>query len=246
MFGVLATPNAKTVDSRLSNIQSQLDKLLPKNGFKLLDARSERIVDGESITCSLGNGYSLTTLLVKPLDENGKVELRCELFHDKVSEFSTLVKTPVDQLFFCQLATERRLAVSDRRGRALSPEKQSTAFRRTSGLESRSSRRGAVAGSARFRRLAFSRTVRESRAVLARRQTRQRLRRVDLIVKANRPSLALGLQAASPSLDATAVFRPITLSSLTGSVFQPTWVVSAMRRRRLQRFLRSSAQRTRM
>ena len=42
VFGVLATPNAKTVDSRLSNIiQSQLDKLLPKNGFKLLDARSE-------------------------------------------------------------------------------------------------------------------------------------------------------------------------------------------------------------
>ena len=32
----------------------QLDKLLPNNGFKLLDARSERIVDGESITCNLG------------------------------------------------------------------------------------------------------------------------------------------------------------------------------------------------
>ena len=104
VFGVLATPNAKTVDSRLSNIQSQLNKLLPKNGFKLLDARSERIVDGESITCSLGHGYKLTTLLVKPLDENGKVELRCELFRGKVSEFSTLVKTPLDQLFFCQRA----------------------------------------------------------------------------------------------------------------------------------------------
>jgi len=102
VFGVLATPNAKTLDSRLSNVQSQLDKLLPKHGFKLLDVRSERIVDGESITCSLGHGYSLTTLLVKPLDENGKVELRCELLHDKVSEFATLVKTPVDQLFFCR------------------------------------------------------------------------------------------------------------------------------------------------
>jgi hypothetical protein len=102
VFGVLATPGAKTVDSRLSNIHKQLDKLLPDSGFKLLDVRSERIVDGESINCSLGNGYTLTTSLVKPLDENGKVELRCELFHEKVSEFSTLVKTPVNQLFFCQ------------------------------------------------------------------------------------------------------------------------------------------------
>jgi hypothetical protein len=37
------------------------------------------------------------------------------------------------------------------------------------------------------------------------RQIRQRLRRVELIVKATGPSLALRLQFASPSLDATAV-----------------------------------------
>jgi hypothetical protein len=104
VFGVLATPNAKTVDSRLSNIHSQLGKLLPKNGFKLLDVRSERILDGESITCSLGHGYSLTASLLRPLDEDGKVELRCELFHDKVNEFATVVKTPLDQLFFCRRA----------------------------------------------------------------------------------------------------------------------------------------------
>ncbi len=107
VFGVLATPGSKTVDSRLSNtIQKQLAKLLPDRAFKLLDARSDYIVDGESITCSLGTGYKLTTTLVKPLDENGKVELRCELFHDKVKEFSTLVKTPVNQLFFCQRTLE--------------------------------------------------------------------------------------------------------------------------------------------
>jgi hypothetical protein len=102
VFGVLATPGAKTVDSRLSNIHRQLEKLLPGSGFKLLDARSGRVVDGESIACSLGNGYTLKTSLVTPLDENGKVELRCEFFHDEVCEFSTLVKTPVNQLFFCQ------------------------------------------------------------------------------------------------------------------------------------------------
>jgi hypothetical protein len=102
VFGVLATPGAKTVDSRLSPIQSQLNKLVPDSGFKLLDARSERVVDSESITCSLGNGYTLTTSLVKSLDDNGKIELRCELLHDKLSEFSTLVRTPANQLFFCQ------------------------------------------------------------------------------------------------------------------------------------------------
>ena len=104
VFGMLATPGAKTVDSRLSTIHTQLNKLLPGSGFKLLDVRSERVVDGESLTCNLGDGYTLTTSLLKSLDENGKVELRCELFHEQVGEFSTLVKTPANQLFFCQRA----------------------------------------------------------------------------------------------------------------------------------------------
>ena len=106
VFGVLATPGGKTVDPRLSSIHKQLDNLLPKNGFRLLDARSERIVDGEAVTCNLGNDYTLTTSLVKSLDDNGKVELRCELLREKRNEFSTLVKTPVSQLFFCQRALD--------------------------------------------------------------------------------------------------------------------------------------------
>ena len=186
----------------------QLGKLLPDNGFKLLDARSERIVDGESITCSLGNGYTLTTSLVKPLDENGKVELRCELFHDEVREFSTLVKTPVNQLFFCQRPLEERLAVPDRRGSTLRAGKTIDRLSADSGLEGRSSRRGAVAGSAsghcpqpgRPRDLGLS---------LCWDSCDERVRCVFLIVKPNRPSLALGPQAASPSLDATAVFGPL-------------------------------------
>ena len=103
VFGILASPNSKAVDSRLSSVfRSQLEKLLPRNGFKLLDARSGCIVDSESIRCNLGQNYRLTTELVKPLDENGKVVLRCELFHDNVCEFATLVKSPLDQLFFCR------------------------------------------------------------------------------------------------------------------------------------------------
>ena len=44
--------------------------------------------------------------LVQTVDENGKVQLRCELFHDKNRQFSTLVKTPLNQLFFCQQALQ--------------------------------------------------------------------------------------------------------------------------------------------
>jgi hypothetical protein len=103
VFGVIATPQGKTPDSsNLATIKAQLDKLLPKHGFKLLDAQSKRVEAGESVTCELGDGYSVLTSMVEMMDENGKVQLRCELFKDDVRQFSTLVKTPLNQLFFCQ------------------------------------------------------------------------------------------------------------------------------------------------
>ena len=106
VFGVIATPGGKTADTNLATINTQLDKLLPKHGFKLLDAQSKRIVAGESVTCDLRNGYSLVASLVQPVDENGKVQIRCELFRDQDRQFSTLVKTPPNQLFFCQRALQ--------------------------------------------------------------------------------------------------------------------------------------------
>ena len=103
MFAVIATPEGKTPDSsKLATIKAQLDKLLPKHGFKLVNAQSKRVEAGESVTCDLEDGYSVVTSLVEMLDENGKVQLRCELFKDDVRQFSTLVKTPLNQLFFCQ------------------------------------------------------------------------------------------------------------------------------------------------
>jgi len=104
VVAIIATPGARTVDSKLAIIKTQLDELLPKHGFKLLGAQSERIVAPESVTCKLNNGYTVAISLVKSQDENFKVELRCELFQDKARQFSTLVKTPVNQLFFCQRA----------------------------------------------------------------------------------------------------------------------------------------------
>jgi hypothetical protein len=104
VFGIIATPGSKTADTNLATIKTQLDKLLPKHGFKLLDARSKPIVAGESVGCDFRNGYTVVTSLVQPVDENGKVQIRCELFQDQDRQFSTLVKTPPNQLFFCQRA----------------------------------------------------------------------------------------------------------------------------------------------
>jgi hypothetical protein len=104
VFGVVATPESKTADSNLTSIHAQLDKLLPKHGFRLLDAQSKRLETGDSVTCKLSGGYTVVTSLVQSVDENGKVQLRCELFHDEERQFSTLVKTPLHQLFFCQRA----------------------------------------------------------------------------------------------------------------------------------------------
>jgi hypothetical protein len=101
VFAVLATRNAPTVDPRLSsNVKAQLHKILPEHGFKLLDVQSKNIEVNQCLTCDLGGGYTAETVLVKSLDENGKVQLRCNVALDKVPRFTTLVKTPVNQLFF--------------------------------------------------------------------------------------------------------------------------------------------------
>lgn len=99
--GIVADPNSKTVDPKLAQIQPQLNKLLPGYGFKLIDVKSRRVKGGQSVLCELGGGYSAEALLVEPLDENGKVQLRCDLTLNSVSQFSTLVTTPANQLFFC-------------------------------------------------------------------------------------------------------------------------------------------------
>ncbi len=106
VFAIVATPGTKTVDSKLATIKPQLDKLMPQHGFKLLDVQSKPLVTGESVACDLRNGYTAHAKLVGPVDENGKVPLRCELFLNQDREFSTLVKTPMNQLFFCEQPLE--------------------------------------------------------------------------------------------------------------------------------------------
>ncbi len=100
VFAILATADPEAIDPRLASVQAQLRKVLPDHGFKLLDVASKRIEAAQSVTCNLGNGYKAETILVRPVDENGKVQLRCNLSQHGTKEFSTLVKTPINQLFF--------------------------------------------------------------------------------------------------------------------------------------------------
>jgi hypothetical protein len=100
VFAIVATPASKAVDSNLAGIKPQLEKLLPRNGFKLLDVQSKRIGVGESVACELTDGYRAQTFLVRSADEDAKIELRCELRQANAREFSTLVRAPLNQLFF--------------------------------------------------------------------------------------------------------------------------------------------------
>lgn len=100
VFAILATNDPAAIDPRLASVNSQLRKVLPGHGFKLLDVESKRVEATQSVTCDLGNGYKAETVLVRPLDENGKVQLRCNLFQQGIKEFSILVNTPINQLFF--------------------------------------------------------------------------------------------------------------------------------------------------
>ena len=101
LFAIIAIPGSNAIDPKLAAIAPQLRKLLPGHGFKLLDVRSKRLGAGESIRCDLGNGLAASTVLVRPLDENGKIELRCALQLNEIRQFDTPVATPPNQLFFC-------------------------------------------------------------------------------------------------------------------------------------------------
>jgi hypothetical protein len=101
LFAINAVPGSELIDLRLSAIAPQLRKLLPGHGFKLLDVRSKGLHSGQSIRCNLGNGLAASTVLVRPLDENGKIELRCALLLNETSQFDIPVATPPNQLFFC-------------------------------------------------------------------------------------------------------------------------------------------------
>lgn len=100
--GIIATPGGTTVDPKLAKIQAQLDKFLPGHSFKLLDVQSKQLRPGQSVACDLkAGGYTANAVLVKPTDDNGKVQVGCQLLLSGVLQAETMVTTPPNQLFFC-------------------------------------------------------------------------------------------------------------------------------------------------
>jgi len=102
LFGVLATPNDQGVDPKLSTVEAQLRKLVPGHGFRLLGVQTRRLTVGQALEIPLGAGFTAATTLLHPLDDNGKVQLRCVVQANQIPQLDTLVTTPPNQLFFCE------------------------------------------------------------------------------------------------------------------------------------------------
>ena len=99
---MIASPYDAAVDPKLEKILPQLRKLLPNHGFKLLDVQSKRLTASQTVTCDLENGFTTTATLIEPVDDNGKVQLRCAVLRNQTVVLESLVTTPPNQLFFCE------------------------------------------------------------------------------------------------------------------------------------------------
>lgn len=105
LFGVVATPFDPAIDPKLAKVATQLRKILPNHGFKLLGVQSKRLTAGQTVTCELGEtGFTAAATLNQPADENGKVHLRCAVLQNQAVQLESLVTTPANQLFFCEKA----------------------------------------------------------------------------------------------------------------------------------------------
>ena len=116
LFAVVANANDSRIDPRLVKVSSQLKKLLPGHGFRLLAVQTKRLTVGQGpLTCDLGDGVTAATTLVNALDDNGKVQLRCAVLAGpaQTTQLETTVSTPPNQLFFCEktLPSGQRLLI---------------------------------------------------------------------------------------------------------------------------------------
>lgn len=100
VFAIRATDDAGSVDPRLSSVRVQLRKMLPDHGFQLIEARSQRLGPGETLTCDLGEGREAQTTLIAHAEDGDRVQFQCRLIDGDAPVYSTLVDTPENQLFF--------------------------------------------------------------------------------------------------------------------------------------------------
>ena len=102
LFGIHATPGGNAIDPKLKKIEPQLKKLFPGHSFSLVKVESKRLTVGQAVTCTMKNtGFVAGAELSSVLDSDGNVQMKFALELDGQTEFSTLVRTPPNQLFFC-------------------------------------------------------------------------------------------------------------------------------------------------
>ena len=101
LFGIHATPGGGKVDPKLKKIEPQLKKLFPGHSFTLLESESKRVEAGRGLEVDLGSGWKAGADLISVLDGDGNVQFRFALEQDGRPEFATIVRTPPNQLFFC-------------------------------------------------------------------------------------------------------------------------------------------------
>jgi hypothetical protein len=100
VFGVLGTPGNATSDPKLKEVLPQLNTTFPGYSFRLLKAESKRVLAGQSVSVDLGEGFVGTSQLVMPIDPNGKIPMRFDLYLYGISQFQMIVASPPNQLSF--------------------------------------------------------------------------------------------------------------------------------------------------
>jgi hypothetical protein len=100
LFGILATPGQGKDDPDLKDLLPQLRQLVPGHTFKLVKVASKNVATNGIVVCDLGEGLVASTMLLNPLDMNGKVQLRFELNVGGIPQFQTIVTTPPNQCCF--------------------------------------------------------------------------------------------------------------------------------------------------
>jgi hypothetical protein len=110
IFGIELTSDPKTIDPKLVRFENQLRKFRPDHGFKLRAVEVKRLAQNDSHTCDLGGGIQATTTLLGLDPATGKLDLKFSLRVNGRNELTARVKTPPNQLFFC----EKKLAQGER------------------------------------------------------------------------------------------------------------------------------------
>lgn len=115
LLGVRAVPDSDKIDAKLDkpNIAPLLRMLRPGYGFEFVGHASQRLHSGETLRCTLGEKTIARAKVLDVLDDDGNVDFQFELEVDGQTQLSVPIRTPPNQVFFCEkkLASGERLLI---------------------------------------------------------------------------------------------------------------------------------------